>query len=75
MAETASEWRSVRDARFRALRFDEKGTLYVAAISGRPRSGGATVSTENLERPPPDPSRAPVPSHRAILVVVRLDRL
>ncbi|PYR18887.1 MAG: hypothetical protein DMF94_18295 [Acidobacteria bacterium] len=44
----------------RALRFDDKGTLYVAAISGR--SGGATVSTENLDRPSPDPSRAPVPS-------------
>src|SRR5216684_4374898 len=42
----------------RALRFDDKGTLYVAAISARPGSGGAPVSTENLDRPSPDPSRA-----------------
>src|ERR1700730_8962117 len=44
------------------LRFDDKGMLYVAAISGRPGSGGATVTTENLDRPSPDSSRAPVPS-------------
>jgi len=46
----------------RALRFDDKGTLYVAAISGRPSSGGAPVISDTLDRPSPDPNRAPVPS-------------
>jgi len=46
----------------RALRFDDKGTLYVAAISGRPGAGSAPVTTELLDRPTPEPSRAPVPS-------------
>jgi sugar lactone lactonase YvrE len=46
----------------RALRFDDKGTLYVAAISGRPGAGAAPVTTELLDRPTPEPSRAPVPS-------------
>ena len=46
----------------RALRFDDKGTLYVAAISGRPSGGGAPVISDTLDRPSPDPNRAPVPS-------------
>jgi sugar lactone lactonase YvrE len=46
----------------RTLRFDDKGMLYVAAISGRPGAGGAPVSTELIDRPTPEPSRAPVPS-------------
>jgi hypothetical protein len=46
----------------RALRFDDKGTLYVAAVSGRPGTGSAPVTTELLDRPTPEPSRAPVPS-------------
>ncbi|HJZ73257.1 MAG TPA: hypothetical protein VKE51_16050 [Vicinamibacterales bacterium] len=46
----------------RALRFDDKGSLYVAAVSGRPGSGNAPVSTELVDRPTPEPSRAPVPS-------------
>jgi sugar lactone lactonase YvrE len=47
----------------RTLRFDDKGTLYVAAISGRPGSGGSTITaSEPSDRPTSDPSRAPVPS-------------
>jgi hypothetical protein len=47
----------------RALRFDGKGMLYVAAISGRPPSGGgAALSTESIDRPTPELSRTPVPS-------------
>jgi sugar lactone lactonase YvrE len=46
----------------RALRFDDKGALYVAAISGRPGAGSAPVTTELVDRPTPEPSRAPVPS-------------
>jgi sugar lactone lactonase YvrE len=46
----------------RTLRFDDKGMLYVAAISGRPGAGGAPVTTELIDRPTPEPSRAPVPS-------------
>jgi sugar lactone lactonase YvrE len=46
----------------RTLRFDDKGTIYVAAISGRPGAGGAPVTTELIDRPTPEPSRAPVPS-------------
>jgi len=47
----------------RALRFDDKGMLYVAAISGnRPGAGSAPVTTELIDRPTPEPSRAPVPS-------------
>ena len=46
-----------------ALRFDGKGALYVAAISGRPSSGGAPVITSDAgDRPLGDPQRAPVPS-------------
>ena len=38
----------------RALRFDDKGTLYVAALSGRPGSsgGGAPAPTDDRRRPP-----------------------
>jgi hypothetical protein len=46
----------------RALRFDDKGNLYVAAVSGRPGTGSAPVSTELVDRPSPEPARAPVPS-------------
>jgi len=47
----------------RALRLDDKGTLYVAAISGnRPGAGSAPVTTELIDRPTPEPTRAPVPS-------------
>ncbi|HXI28078.1 MAG TPA: SMP-30/gluconolactonase/LRE family protein, partial [Vicinamibacterales bacterium] len=46
----------------RALRFDDKGALYVAAVSGRAGSGSAPVSTELIDRPTSEPSRAPVPS-------------
>ena len=47
----------------RTLRFDDKGTLYVAAISGRPGSGGSTITgSEPIDRPTSDPSRPPVPS-------------
>jgi sugar lactone lactonase YvrE len=46
----------------RALRFDDKGALYVAAVSGRPGSGSAPVSTELVDRPASEPTRAPVPS-------------
>src|SRR5438128_1221489 len=47
----------------RTLRFDDKGTLYVAAISGRPGAGSAPVTTELIDRPVQEPlNRAPVPS-------------
>jgi SMP-30/gluconolaconase/LRE-like protein len=47
----------------RTLRFDDKGMLYVAAISGRPGSGGSTITgSESIDRPTAEPSRAPVPS-------------
>ena len=46
----------------RALRFDDKGMLYVAAISGRSPSGAAPTAPEAIDRPMPDPGRAPVPS-------------
>jgi sugar lactone lactonase YvrE len=46
----------------RALRFDDNGALYVAAVSGRPGSGSAPVSTELVDRPSSESSRAPVPS-------------
>ena len=41
----------------RALRFDDKGTLYVAALSGRGPSGSVGAS-DNIDRPTPEPSRA-----------------
>jgi hypothetical protein len=49
----------------RALRFDDKGTLYVAALSGRPGSSGgaAPVLTEDRgDRPAATETRAPIPS-------------
>jgi sugar lactone lactonase YvrE len=47
----------------RTLRLDDKGMLYVAALSGRPGTGGAPVTTELIDRPTQEPSsRAPVPS-------------
>jgi hypothetical protein len=47
----------------RTLRLDDKGMLYVAAISGnRPGAGSAPITTELIDRPTPEPSRAPVPS-------------
>jgi sugar lactone lactonase YvrE len=45
----------------RALRFDDRGALYVAAVSGRPGSS-SPVSTELVDRPASEPTRAPVPS-------------
>jgi len=56
----------------RALRFDDKGTLYVAAISGRPSSGAAPVTSDNLDRPTLDPSRAPVPSVSAEITSISI---
>jgi hypothetical protein len=56
----------------RALRFDDKGTLYVAAISGRPASGAAPVTTDNVDRPTPDPTRAPVPSVSAEITSISI---
>src|SRR5205823_4933684 len=34
-----------------ALRFDEKGALFVAAISGRPATAGPPVDDRGLDRP------------------------
>jgi sugar lactone lactonase YvrE len=46
-----------------SLRFDDKGMLYVAAISGRASSGGPSgVITATMDSPGVDTSRAPVPS-------------
>jgi SMP-30/gluconolaconase/LRE-like protein len=46
----------------RTLRLDDKGMLYVAAISGRPGAGVAPVTTELIDRPTPETTRAPVPT-------------
>jgi hypothetical protein len=47
----------------RTLRFDDQGMLYVAAISGRPpSSSGPVITSDTLDRPAGDTSRAPVPS-------------
>ncbi len=45
-----------------ALRFDDKGLLYAAAISGRSGSGGTPVATPTFDQPTAEPSRAPVPT-------------
>ena len=56
-----------------ALRFDDKGTLYAAAISGRPSSGGGgPVTTETLDRASPDLSRPPVPSVSAEITSISI---
>jgi len=47
----------------RSLRVDDKGVLYVAALSGRAGSGGAPSPTEDrTERPTAESTRQPVPS-------------
>src|SRR6185436_3051272 len=47
----------------RALRFDDKGMLFVAALNGRGGSGGATPTSDDrpVDRPTAE-GRAPVPS-------------
>jgi hypothetical protein len=44
----------------RALRFDDRGMLYVAALSGRP--GGGSPPRSDSDRPAAEPSGAPVAS-------------
>ena len=57
----------------RALRFDEKGALYVAAISGRPGGGAPpSISTDTLDRPSGESSRAPVPSVSAEITSISI---
>jgi hypothetical protein len=57
----------------RALRFDDKGALYVAAISGRQGGGGGSaISSETLDRPTADPTRAPVPSVSAEITSISI---
>ncbi|MGB7220360.1 MAG: hypothetical protein WBD07_16300 [Vicinamibacterales bacterium] len=46
----------------RALRFDDKGTLYAGGLNGRPVSGAAATDDRTPDRPVPDPGRALVPS-------------
>jgi hypothetical protein len=45
-----------------ALRLDDKGVLYVAALSGHGGAGGGAVVTQTLDQAAPDLSRPPVPS-------------
>src|SRR6185436_15835584 len=57
----------------RTLRFDDKGALYVAAISGRPGAGGGSpLPSDTLDRPTADPSRAPVPSVSAEITSISI---
>ena len=46
----------------RALHFDDKGMLYVAALNGRNAPTTAAPVTTSLDQPTPDTGRAPVPS-------------
>lgn len=49
----------------RTLRFDDKGLLYVAALSGRGGSGGGVspvISDDRADRPAAAEARAPIPS-------------
>jgi hypothetical protein len=50
----------------RSLHLDAKGALYVAALNGRAGSSGGATTTigedHPIERPLPEPTRAPVPS-------------
>jgi hypothetical protein len=46
----------------RSMRFDDKGLLYVAALNGRATGGGVQMTDTQVDRPTPEPSRAPVPS-------------
>src|SRR5262249_44030227 len=48
----------------RSLRFDDKGTLYVAALSGRSSTPASTpvMSDDRADRPSTAEPRAPVPS-------------
>src|SRR5581483_7565740 len=57
----------------RALRFDDKGQLYVAALNGRGGSSGGTGGEDRaIERPTPEPSRAPVPSVSAEITSIAI---
>jgi sugar lactone lactonase YvrE len=58
----------------RALRFDDKGLLYAAALNGRGSPSGAGVPTEDrgAERPPPEPARTPVPSVSAEITSISI---
>src|SRR5436309_1015373 len=58
----------------RALRVDDKGLLYAAALNARSGSSGAGVSTEDrgTERPAPEAARTPVPSVSAEITSISI---
>ncbi len=58
----------------RALRLDDKGHVYAAALNGRggPSSAGAPSEDRNAERPPAEPSRTPVPSVSAEITSISI---
>ncbi len=45
----------------RSVHVDDKGMIYVAALSGRASGGGPSADTAIITPPAPDTSRAPVP--------------
>lgn len=45
----------------RTVRFDDKGTIYAAALAGRPPGGGSTVTDVPLPERSSSETRAPVP--------------
>lgn len=56
----------------RALRLDDKGMLYAAALSARPPSGGTTPEERTITPSVPEPTRAPVPSVSAEITSIAI---
>jgi len=56
----------------RALRFDDKGVLYVAALSGQAGSGSSPSTTDDRADRTPEPVRVPVPSVSAEITSISI---